>query len=423
MLQTMSRSNYVRQLVSEIYAGGTANRVVLTTDGVTMTLGQIVEAQVTAGTITNTSINSSAAIAVSKLANGTKGYGLFANTTGALYDPISRRNRIDNGSMRISQRGTLDTVLSAVDNTYQGPDRWRTLTATTAGSEPYVYPSSTAPSTGASKRAFGMQSRGGTGKFGIFQVIESINMWDLRGQTVSLQAKLTAPASIGDVRIGILYNTGTADPAYTTDPITTWGSSGAGITTFNGWTLANTPANLNVTSSYATYKIENISINSSATNIAIIIWNDDTTTTNNDVLLVTDVQLEIGTICTSFWDIPIEWDEVQCLRYYEQLGNGVTNENFGAGLHITTNESIVSVPFKVRKRATPTVTISANGDFFVYAGPTPTTCNGMTTQAVSIDFWGGRPAVAGTPLTVGQATCLAGGNANARIYVGNGSEL
>jgi hypothetical protein len=104
-------------------------------------------------------------------------------------------------------------------------------------------------------------------------------------------------ARIGDVRAAVVNWTGTED-AVSADPISVWGAAGTVPTYIAGYANANAPANLSPTTSWATYKIEGVSISASATNLAVFVWIDDKTTTAGDYLLVTDVQLEKGAICT-----------------------------------------------------------------------------------------------------------------------------
>jgi hypothetical protein len=237
----------------------------------------------------------SAAGAAAILTLGTKGYALLAGATAPIYDPVQRRNRIINGGFRVWQRGTA--APTTADNAY-GPDRWRVLTETTTTGFTINKETSDLPaggSRGAAKLAIGASNNT---KNGLWTILEGADIWDLRGQTVSLQFKMKASdARIGDVRAAVVNWTGTED-AVSADPISAWGAAGTVPTYIAGYANANTPANLSPTTSWATYKIEGVSISASATNLAVFVWIDDKTTTAGDYLLVTDVQLEKGAICT-----------------------------------------------------------------------------------------------------------------------------
>ncbi len=342
----VSKSNFIRAiLASEINAGGVANRVVATTDGTTMGLAQITNAMVsssaaitasklaaggtanrvvgtTDGTnttllqVTNAMVDSSAAIAVSKLATGTKGQFLQAGASTPAYAPISRINRLINGDFRVSQRNVTNTV-TMIDNTYQGPDRWRSLHNTTSGTTPLVSQYGAGPGDGYGQYSVAITAQGGTGKFGVMQVIETKDCYDLRGQTVSFQFQCYPNASISGIRAGVLCWTGTGDAA-TTDPVSNWGSNQAGITTLNtNWVWATgSPTTLSLTgNAWNSVKIEGVTISTSATNVAVIMWYDGGTPTNGHVLLFNEAQLERGSLCTEFEHIMFSTSLNMCRRF------------------------------------------------------------------------------------------------------------
>lgn len=255
-------------------------------------------------------VDAAANIAVSKLAAGTKGYAVLSDTTGAKYERIDRKNRIENGSMRVlAQTRSYNSAITVVDNAETPAAGWRSITNISANFPSVqvgTHPSTTlVPSTGGSNAAIIFQAGSGNGKVGIFYPIRNQECHDLRGQTVSLQLKaMKYDAGFTNVKAAVLVWTGTTDAAgaLTDDPISTWDAdTGDGLGTLvTGWALANTPANLSITGSYATYKIENISISSSMNNLGVVVWSDDATSVATKFLCITDVQLEAGTICTDF---------------------------------------------------------------------------------------------------------------------------
>jgi hypothetical protein len=266
-------------------------------------------------------------------------------TAGGLQQALQdtpRKNRLINGDFRVNQRA-LSTI---TDNAY-GIDRWRGLAE--GGTHTWVQSNLYGPSSGSSPFACIFQ-QGATGnKLGAFQVIESFNCWDLRGQVVSLQFKpFNNTGAMSDIRASILYRTGTAD-AVSADPITTWGASSAGITTYNGWTVAGTTGPINPGSTWPLIKLENISIPASATNIAVIIWADDNAW-SADITGVTDVQLEKGAVCTEFERIPLSQSYVDCLRYaYVASSEYIGNAKSGTTLY----SEILYLPMPMR--VTPTI--------------------------------------------------------------------
>jgi len=237
-----------------------------------------------------------------------------AGATTAIYEPISRKNVLINGDMRVSQRATFETFPAAADNTYTTVDRWKTLMS--AHFNPY--PSTAyAPTAGnGSAYALGAVSSGTGSKWGYIQILEAADVYALRGQSVSVQAKIKATAGLSDIRMALVSWTGTADGA-TADPISAWNSAGTNPTLIADWAYINTPANLSVLTTYATYKLENQTVPTGATNLAVFIWSDDTThTASADFFFFTDVQLEVGTICTEFERRPYTEELALCQRYY-----------------------------------------------------------------------------------------------------------
>lgn len=190
----------------------------------------------------------------------------------------SSRNYVINGSFKLAQR-----AMPTADNVY-GLDRWRMLTENANG---YVVTQDTADiPTGATHACKMVVGSGNNGKFGIWQVLESIDCKELAGQTVSILVPIKSTAGIADVRIGVVAFTGTAD-SVSGDPISAWGAAGTNPTLAASYAFANTPANISPTTSWADYSVTNISISASMTNLAIFIWSDDrTTTTTTDILRV-----------------------------------------------------------------------------------------------------------------------------------------
>jgi hypothetical protein len=308
----------------------------------------------------------SAAGAAAILTLGTKGYGLLAGATAPVYDPVQRRNRIINGDFRVWQRGA--SAPTTADNAY-GPDRWRVVTETTATGFTINRESTDVPAGGSRYAAKLTIGASNNTKNGLFTILEGVDMWDLRGQAVSLQFKMkVSDARIGDVRVALVNWTGTED-ATSADPINVWGAAGTNPTYTGSWANVNTPANLSPTTSWATYKLENQIVSASATNLAVFIWIDDKTTTAGDYLLEADVQLEKGAICTDVERRPLAVELELCKRYAEWLGGTVASEPFGVGLSTSTNTvSDVDIGWLVTKRVAPTITLSAASDFQMTSG-------------------------------------------------------
>lgn len=141
-------------------------------------------------------------------------------------------------------------------------------------------------------------------KVGLWYSIPNHKVMELRGKQVTLSFWcMVSNTRIGDIRVGVAESTGTAD-SISADPISAWGSAGT-TPTLTSWTFLNTPANLNVTTSWVRYSVT-VTVGASANNLGIMIWNDDKTYTSNDYFQLEDVQLEKGPIPTPYERLP-EW--------------------------------------------------------------------------------------------------------------------
>lgn len=293
----------------------------------------------------------------------------YAKLASAATLSLQRKNRLINGNFNFWQRGT--SAPTATDNAY-GPDGWRLMleaaTAATIGratevpTSPYVGKYSCALTVGASNN----------NKFGIFQPIEGINIYDLRGKSVTLSfwAKVS-DARIGDIRCAIMQWTGTED-SVSGDPVNAWGLAGTNptYTPSPTWASANTPSALTPSTSWQQFSVT-ATVSASATNLGVFIWCDDKTTTAGDILYVTGVQLEAGTTATNFEYIPAALGLAQCQRYYEKsydadvspgtaTGNGAAIQIVGTN---TTSAIYYTTYFAVKKRVPPTMyTWDANGN-------------------------------------------------------------
>ncbi|MGE3270387.1 MAG: hypothetical protein AB7P40_16660, partial [Chloroflexota bacterium] len=198
-------------------------------------------------------------------------------------------------------------------------------------------------------------------KFGIWQVLEGLDVKHLRGQTVSLQAKLKATAAITDVRMAVVEFTGTED-SVSGDPISAWGSAGTNPTLAASYAYLGTPANLSPTTSWATYKVEGLTVGASANNLAVFVWcEDESTTVTTDYLLVTDVQLEEGPLCTDVERRPIALERLLARRYFERLNSSGTSYVLSFGVAAGASDVRFLVNYH-EKRVNPTVTFSDNSD-------------------------------------------------------------
>lgn len=213
--------------------------------------------------------------------NGTLLRSLFKAAPGGVTSASGAQQLARNGSFAVNHRVTMPTT----DNGFC-VDGWRLLLEA-ANAATITQDTADVPS-GA---AFALKLTVGSGnnnKFGICSSIESRDVKPLRGGVVSLRVPLKATAGLtdgaGKIRIGIAEYTGTADTS-SGDPISSWGAEGTNPTLNTGWAFINTPAAIAVTTSWADYLVENVSVGASANNLTLIIWSDDKTNTQTTDIL------------------------------------------------------------------------------------------------------------------------------------------
>jgi len=261
------------------------------------------------------------------------------------------RNRIINGNFALGQRATTFVSGANNDDAYT-LDRWYILSdgndAIDVTRETSVVPAN-------QKYAIALDVETANKKFGIAQIIESDNCVGLTGGTVTLsfKAKVSATTKLDNVKAAVVAWSGTADTV-TSDIISAWGAEGTNPTLIANATYENTPANLNVTTSYATYSLTASIDTASTTNIIVFIWSDVTDTTAGDFLYVTDVQLEPGSVATPFERRPIGTELALCQRYFERLVY-----TFVGDARVASADYSCTLSFKQEKREASTISVVA----------------------------------------------------------------
>ena len=269
----------------------------------------------------------------------------------AAASPYVNKNRLINGSFNIAQRGTSFTSTSSANNddTYN-LDRWYVLSD---GNDAVDITQTTTVPTGA-KYSIGLDVETVNKKFGIAQIIENVNCYDAIGGnvTLSFQAKVSATTKLDNVKCAVIAWSGTADTV-TSDIISAWGAEGTNPTLIANATYENTPVNLNVTTSFATYSVTANVDTASTANIIVFIWSDVTDTTAGDFLYITNTQLEIGTSATPFERRLYGQELANCQRYYRAISwMGVDVYANGSG---TNNDISITHILNPEMRAAPSI--------------------------------------------------------------------
>lgn len=269
--------------------------------------------------------------------------------------PLSNRNHLINGAFAVAQRGTSFTSSSSANNddTYV-LDRWYILSD---GNDiiDVSQETSTIPTNG--KYAIALDVETANKKFGIAQIIEGKNCVGLIGDTItfSFKAKVSDTSKLDNVKAAIVSWSGTED-SVTSDIISAWGNEGTNPTLITNATYENTPANLSLTTSYATYSVSANIDTSGAKNIIVFIWSDVTDTTAGHFLYVTDCQLERGNTATPFEHRSYGDELARCQRYYQNLLPDIDTPV----VRVVASDTLrrATVPLKVTMRSSPTAVIT-----------------------------------------------------------------
>lgn len=257
------------------------------------------------------------------------------------------RNALLNGNFQIAQRGTSFVAGANNDDTYN-LDRWYVLSDGNDAVD-ITQDTTTVPTNG-SQTAIALDVETANKKFGIAQIIETRNCAAFIGNTVtfSFKARVSSTTRLNNIKAAIIAWDGTADTV-TSDIISAWNSGGTNPTLIANATYENTPANLNVTATYATYSVTAAVDTASTKNIIVFIWSDVVVTAAADFLYVTDAQLELGSTVTPFERRPIGIEQLLCQRYYQTFTYRARWDASSA-----TDSDARYLPFPAVMRAAPT---------------------------------------------------------------------
>jgi len=334
------------------------------------------------------------------------------------------KNRLINGDFSVAQRGTSFVSGANDDDTYN-LDRWYVLSDGNDAVD-ITQDTTTVPTNQLTAIALDVETA--NKKFGIAQIIEQVNCIGLIGNTVTLsfKAKVSSTTKLDNVKCAIVAWSGTAN-AVTSDIISAWGAEGTNPTLIADATYENSPANLNLTTSYATYSVSAAIDTASTKNIIVFIWSDVTDTTAGDFLYITDVQLEVGSVATPFERRPFGTELALCQRYYYRIVSEISFGRLGSAFNSATNNALGSIQFPVKMRTSPAALEQSGtaADYAVIHQTTATTCtgvpiigaNGTNSSIGTVSF----PTTSG--LTVGQGSQLASASGVSTAYLGWSAEL
>ena len=265
---------------------------------------------------------------------------------------ITGANALINGQFSVAQRGT-SFVAGANNDTDYTLDRWKLFSD---GNDIVDVTQETTTVPTNRQYAIALDVETVNKKFGIQQIVEQKDCVNLIGETVTLsfQAKVSATTNLDNVKAAIISWSGTADDP-TDDMISAWGAEGTNPTLASSFTYENTPANLSLTTSYATYSVTATVDTASAKNIIVFIWSDVTTTSAGEFLYVTDVKLESGQTATPFEHRSYGDELARCQRYFYKSSNAL-------GSVYSSSEVGLGMTLPVTMRSAPSVTFGSTTD-------------------------------------------------------------
>ena len=340
--------------------------------------------------------------APARLAVGNNGESLVADsaaTTGLRYQSGYNGNAIINGGFDIWQRGTSFTAASVYT-----ADRWFAGSQTT-----YTRSRQASGLTGIQYAMRVQRDSGSTNTNGgaIYYNLESADSYRFAGQTVtvSFYAKAGANYSATANALSYVVYTGTGTDQRRDQS-----------TAFTGEVQAAN-SSVTLTTSYQRFQFT-AAIGATATEINLAIYSSNTGTAGaNDWFEITGVQLELGSVATSFKRSNgaggnIQGELAACQRYYQRWSGN--NEYIVGGYNDSTTVADYILPFEVQMRVAPTITAASGTNYFKLKGAGFD--NGVTTITLSdsnINSFFFRLTSSG--LTAGQGVLSYFGNASSYL--------
>lgn len=270
---------------------------------------------------------------------------------GAAASPYTLKNRIINGGFQVWQRATSTTSV----NNYTCADRWYI-----AGSANCTISKSANPTSPNGNYFLTWTTSASSTFVNILQAIESVNITDLRNQTVTLSAwvQTTAGSYTGSLQFTMFSNT---TDAYTVSTGQITPISAPSVTPTGTWQQIKATFVVPSTCVSLTIYLQNTSVQASGVTVNYA-----------------DFQLEVGSTATPFERRMYGNELALCQRYYWQWVSTSSATYLYTGMSLSTTNIYGPVKLPVTMRASPTLTTSGTASHYGgYQGSTIFTSNAV----------------------------------------------
>jgi hypothetical protein len=326
------------------------------------------------------------------------------NTVNAPLGTAAGKNAVINGGMQVWQRGTTFTVGAA--NAYT-VDRWQAKRTGLAVGCTVTRQASAITGIQYGARVQRDSGNTSTASLQFWTNLETVNSIPFAGKTVALSvyAKVGANYSPTSSALTIQLYSGTG-----TD-------QNANVAGFTGSTIV-AGSTITATTSYVRYTITG-TVAANATQLAVIISNAPTGTAGaDDWYEIAGVQLEAGSVATSFQTASgsIAGELELCKRYFVRYGGNTSSEYFGTAQAYAAGSAILYLPHRPFMRTTPVGTFAAASNFRVYNSTFGGTTTPTAVAAENYSLMGSTITLTGgSGLTAGNAAFVAAGSTSATL--------
>ena len=332
----------------------------------------------------------------------------------------SFKNRIINGAMQIDQRNAGASVSITTSPQYT-LDRWAAIASLANKFTIVQTVGAVAAPTGFSNYLAATSSSayvvGASEQFAFRQSIEGLNVADLAWGTASAASvtlSFWARSSLTGTFGGVLLNSAgnrSYPYTYTINSANTWeqksvtiagDTSGTWLTTNGVGVIVQFGLGVGATLSGTAGAWSGSGFQSATGAVSVV-------GTNGATLYITGVQLEVGTVATSFDTRSYGTELLLCQRYFEAI---VLNSYSTTGQAQSSSTGEAPIYYTVQKRTTPTITLPAAGSssgliaFTTSSGNYPATIGTHATTGISTNKFNVQASGYTAAFTAGNAMLL-----------------